>query len=61
MIVKEVSPSKVLLLINIREVFRDAQIFHEPSIRKHIERQLVAQFERYVKNSFLTDGKPPQK
>jgi hypothetical protein len=62
MVAKEVSLSKIYIFLIInREVFKDAHIFHEPSIRKHIERQLVGQFERFVKQSILTDGRPPQK
>lgn len=29
-------------------------------LNRHIERQLVAQFERFVKNTILTQGKPPK-
>lgn len=36
-------------------------IYNENSIRKHIERQLVAQFDKFVKNTILTVGKPPQR
>lgn len=36
-------------------------IYNEKSIRKHIERQLVAQFEKFVKNTILTKGKPPRR
>ncbi|CAI2381132.1 unnamed protein product [Moneuplotes crassus] len=44
-----------------KELFKNVHIYNETSIRKHIERQLIAQFEKFVKDSILQDGRPPQK
>jgi hypothetical protein len=47
--------------IGFSHLFPEAQIYNESSIRKHIERQLVAQFDRFVKQTILAKGKPPKK
>lgn len=42
-------------------ILRDAKIYDEGSIKKHIQRQLVAQFDKFVKDTILTQGKPPKR
>jgi len=37
------------------------KIYNESAIRKHIERHLVAQFEKFVKDTILSKGRPPKK